>query len=274
MPAQNEDFWNHASRNAFTPPDSSADYDITPPTVPLPQGIADSAVKYFPPDYDGLFCQNVRTRNRTPLDSCIGGDAELDSAMRERYARRGIDLRNDVGAPYVGLDAGDSCLAHGIDAENCCFTNFSDSLVFDDIAFEAVSNSLLSPDKRQLSLKTDRIKTMLDRRDARNPRVRGHERKHFHADYLLINAVYYYAQAYKEKFPEATMREIASQTRKWYEEDGRGDLLLYAAKLAQAELECNEREFNLGYSCYEITKDFDRFFDLLSRSTFNEVRRR
>ena len=274
MSNRHEYFWNQAMRNAFARSKDDGDSDIVPPTVTPARDIIANAMLNYPPDYDGTFCQNVRTRNRTSYDACIGDDVKLDSAMRDRYAIFGIDLRKDVGIPHVSDNSMDSCLSKEIDARNCCYTQFDSAAVFDDIATEAVVNSYLPPDKQQRSLKTDRIKIMMDSLDYRNPRARGHERKHFHADYLLVNAVYYYAQLYKKVFPKASAWEVSQQTQKWYNENNRGELLRNEALLVQLELDCNEQAYNLGYVCYPIDKALDRFFDKAFGNIHAEVQRR
>ncbi len=247
-----------------------------------PDGLKDTPTPFSPDafdaagpgldiDYGSPMCQAVREVNaRNGSARCRKTVEDIDAAMGSVYAANGMWGNVSARRDTVSNDSRSYCKI----SDNCTHFDFGKPTAFDEIAEKATKYYDTPMAERSEILSDPHILTMFSEEDGDDPDVKGHERKHYHPMLALVNVVYTYARFYKEEFPWADSKEIAEQTRLWFNEGDRKKMLTKESKRIQRELDCVERDYNLGEECYPIEWPIYNFIAPILHNLRNEVRKR
>ena len=256
----------HAYFASFAKPDG-----LSPVPTPYGPDIFETDDLGLNIDDNSAFCRAIREINsRNNASRCRKSVSEIDDAMGALYALNGMYGNIAASRDSIAADSRSYC---GI-SDNCTHLKFGNADAFDEIARETLKYYETPMADRSEILTDPHILTVLDSLGGKNDGVKGHERKHDHPLWALVNIVYTYARFYKEEHPSADLREIAEQTKLWYNENGRKERLTRAAERIQQELDCVERDYNLDESCYPIEPLMYRFLTPVLSNMRNEVEKR
>ena len=244
--------------SGYRPTAEKTDAPLPTPEPPLDERLYRESQASNAYDYGQLFCTTVRSRIAEDPDTCNTLVEGIDDGVRNVYSEFGIDVGMIPSKEIISANSRAICKDVGSD--NCTQWKY-DPAFYDGIAQEAVD--LYDTPKGRLArvVTQPRATTIFKPFDYDNPLVRGHERKHYHLYWAFENLIFAYGQLFKEAYPGATAKDVSEQIKRWLSDTQRGTLMQLEIKNMERELDCIERDFNLGDACYPVEKRIRSLLD-------------